>query len=216
MTMALRWRGLAFATLCAAVAGCTSILPPESRHARWLDAGHREASDRYTAYLRAEGVGDIVPSAALARTARRWRMCGNREFEVPPSELHANMLPTLRLVARLRDAGILEPHRARSVYRDPAMNACAGGSTRSKHLENRAIDFDLPQRGDNVERLCAFWREHGQDLNMGLGFYTSTAIHIDTAGYRTWGEDHSWRTSLCTPTPQAGAERSGKASFGAD
>jgi hypothetical protein len=79
------------------------------------------------------------------------------------------------------------------------MNTCAGGSARSKHLENRAIDFDLPKRGDNVERLCAFWREHGQALNMGLGFYTATAIHVDTAGYRTWGGDYTWRTSLCTP-----------------
>lgn len=191
-------RRLALATLCVALAACTSILPPASRHARWLDAGQRDAAEAYAAYLRSEGVGEIVPAAALARTARRWRVCGNREFDVPPPELQANMPPTLRLVDRLHDAGILEPQRARSVYRDPAMNACAGGSARSKHLENRAIDFDLPERGDNVERLCAFWREHGQALDMGLGFYTPTAIHIDTAGYRTWGADHSWRTSLCT------------------
>jgi uncharacterized protein YcbK (DUF882 family) len=198
MTPAPRRRRLALATLCVALTACTSILPPASRHTRWLDAGHRDAAEAYAAFLRSEGMGDIVPAAALARTARRWRICGNREFDVPPIELQANMPPTLRLVARLRDAGILDPQRARSVYRDPAMNACAGGSARSKHLENRAIDFDLPERGDNVQRLCAFWREHGQALDMGLGFYTSTAIHIDTAGYRTWGGDHSWRTSLCT------------------
>ncbi|GAA4806436.1 D-Ala-D-Ala carboxypeptidase family metallohydrolase [Lysobacter hankyongensis] len=198
MKTAPRRRWLALAMLGVALCACTSILPPASRHARWLDAGHRDAAEGYAAYLRSEGVGDIVPAAALARTARRWRLCGNREFDVPPPALQANMPPTLRLVARLRDAGIVDPQRARSVYRDPAMNTCAGGSARSKHLENRAIDFDLPKRGDNVERLCAFWREHGQALDMGLGFYTPTAIHIDTAGYRTWGEDHSWRTSLCT------------------
>lgn len=198
MTTAPRRRWLALAMLGVALSACTSILPPASRHARWLDAGNRDAAEGYAAYLRSEGVGDIVPAAALARTARRWRLCGNREFDVPPSGLQANMPPTLRLVARLRDEGILDPQRARSVYRDAAMNTCAGGSARSKHLENRAIDFDLPKRGDNVERLCAFWREHGQALDMGLGFYTPTAIHIDTAGYRTWGEDHSWRTSLCT------------------
>lgn len=198
MKTAPRRRWLALAMLGVALSACTSILPPASRHARWLDAGHRGAAESYATYLRNEGVGDIVPAAALARTARRWRLCGNREFDVPPAALQANMPPTLRLVARLRDEGILDPSRARSVYRDPAMNTCAGGSARSKHLENRAIDFDLPKRGDNVERLCAFWREHGQSLDMGLGFYTPTAIHIDTAGYRTWGEDHSWRTSLCT------------------
>lgn len=195
MKTASRW--LALAMLGVVLSACTSVLPPASRHARWLDAGHRDAADRYAAYLDSEGVGDIVPTAALARTVRRWRMCGNREFDVPPPELQANMPPTLRLIARLRDEGILEPHRARSVYRDPAMNTCAGGSARSKHLENRAIDFDLPKRGDNVERLCAFWREYGQALNMGLGFYTPTAIHIDTAGFRTWGDDHRRGTSLC-------------------
>lgn len=179
-------------------AACTVIVPPKVRYAHWRD-NHRAEIERYDAYLRAEGVAGIVPAPGLLRTARRWRLCGKLEFAVPPEALQSNMPPTLRLIARLRDAGILDPSLARSVYRDPAMNTCAGGSTRSKHLENRAIDFDLPARGDNVERLCAFWREHGKDANMGLGFYTPTAIHVDTAGYRTWGADFSWRTSLCTP-----------------
>jgi uncharacterized protein YcbK (DUF882 family) len=177
--------------------GCAALSPPETRYARWLDAGHRSEADRYAAFLQAEGVAGIVPPQALARTARSWRACGNQEFATPPESLRANMLPTLRLVARLRDEGILDPALARSVYRAPEVNACAGGSARSKHLENRAIDFDLPARADNVAKLCAFWREHGEALNMGLGFYTPTAIHIDTAGYRTWGEDHTKRTSLC-------------------
>ncbi len=108
------------------------------------------------------------------------------------------MPPTLRLVARLRDDDVLDPRRARSVYRDDAVNSCAGGAKGSKHLQNIALDFDLPSAENNVARLCDFWREHGRKQNMGLGFYTPTAIHIDTAGYRTWGSDHTWRTSLCT------------------
>lgn len=191
-------RGGVLLALSLTLAACTYVVPPKTRYAHWLDAGHREEVQRYAAFLQAEGVGDVVPAPGLLRTARRWRQCGRLEFAVPPEPLRPNMPPTLRLVARLRDAGILDPSLARSVYRDPAMNACAGGSARSKHLENRAIDFDLPRRGDNVERLCAFWREHGQALNMGLGFYTPTAIHIDSAGYRTWGGDFTWRTSLCT------------------
>lgn len=187
--------------LLLTLAACAAFAPSKTRYARWLDAGHRADVEQYAAYLRSENVGDVVPMPALARTARRWRLCGNVEFAVPPAELRPNMPPTLRLVARLRDEGILDPSMARSVYRDAAMNACAGGSARSRHLQNRAIDFDLPERGDNVERLCAFWREHGQALEMGLGFYTPTAIHIDTAGYRTWGGDHTWRTSLCTAAP---------------
>lgn len=197
MAMSRAGRIVAIALLLT-LAACTALAPPKTRYARWLDAGHRADVERYAAFLQTEGVHDVVPMPALTRTARRWRLCGNREYDVPPDALQPNMPPTLRLVVRLRDAGILDPTRARSVYRDPAMNTCAGGSTRSKHLENRAIDFDLPKRGDNIERLCAFWREHGQALNMGLGFYSSTAIHVDTAGYRTWGGDYTWRTSLCT------------------
>jgi uncharacterized protein YcbK (DUF882 family) len=107
------------------------------------------------------------------------------------------MPPTLRLVARLRDEGLLDPNLARSVYRDDATNRCAGGAKGSKHLSNIAIDFDLPRSENNVDRLCAFWHEHGRKQNMGLGFYTPTAIHVDVAGYRTWGKDHTRRTSLC-------------------
>lgn len=106
----------------------------------------------------------------------------NDEFATPPPELWQNMPPTLRVVAQLRDAGIIDPTLARSVYRSEAVNACAGGSAGSKHRENRAIDFDLPPNPDNVARLCELWREQGPALNLGLGFYTPTAIHIDTAG----------------------------------
>lgn len=189
---------LVLAALLVAIAGC-ALLPrsPEKRYARWLDAGHRGEADAYAAVLRDEGVDDVVPALALARTARSWRLCGREEFGVPPAELQANMPPTLRLVARLRDLGILDPALARSSYRDPELNACAGGSAGSKHLQNRAIDFDLPDRPENVAKLCAFWREHGEAADMGLGFYTPTAIHVDTAGYRTWGEDHHRGTSLC-------------------
>ena len=193
-----RLRRLALPVLVFAIAGCAVLTrSPEKRYTRWLDAGHRSESDAYAAALRREGVDGVVPALALARTARMWRRCGRDEFGVPPVELQANMPPTLRLVARLRDLGILDPALARSSYRDPELNACAGGSAGSKHLQNRAIDFDLPDRLDNVAKLCAFWREHGEAENMGLGFYTPTAIHIDTAGYRTWGEDHHRGTSLC-------------------
>ena len=106
-------------------------------------------------------------------------------------------MPTLHVVRELRDAGLLDPALARSVYRDTAVNRCAGGSAGSKHRDNRAIDFDLQTNPENVASLCAFWRKRGPELNLGLGFYTSTAIHLDTAGFRTWGHDHHRGTSLC-------------------
>ncbi len=196
----------AFAILLAACqAEPPSFLSPRSPEARydaWLDAGHRTRAQDYAEALRRYGVGDAVPMPALSRTSRRWRPCRHDEFATPPPALWRNMPPTLRVVTRLRDAGILDPALARSVYRDAVVNGCAGGSVRSQHLQNRAIDFDLPSNPDNIARLCAFWREHGPGLEMGLGFYTPTAIHLDTAGFRTWGRDHRRGTSLCiVPAP---------------
>ncbi len=174
-----------------------SAAPPAARYEAWLAAGHRAEARAYANDLRRQGVGDVVPMDALSRTSRSWRQCRSDEFATPPSILWVNMTPTLRVVARLRDAGILDPTLARSVYRDADVNRCAGGSARSKHTENRAIDFDLPSNADSVDKLCTFWREHGQTLNLGLGFYTPTTIHLDTAGFRTWGSDHRRGTSLC-------------------
>ncbi|MES2669257.1 MAG: D-Ala-D-Ala carboxypeptidase family metallohydrolase [Pseudomonadota bacterium] len=172
--------------LLALLAACNAESPqpglPEARYEAWLAAGHRAEVQAYANQLRTESVGDVMPMAALSRTSRRWRLCRHGEFATPPEDLWKNMPPTLRVVARLRDAGILDPALARSVYRDEAVNRCAGGSARSKHRENRAIDFDLASSPENVARLCAFWREHGPALDLGLGFYTPTAIHLDTAG----------------------------------
>lgn len=181
-----------------------SLRSPEARYEAWLAAGHRAEVQAYADELRRQSVGDVVPMTALSRTSRRWRFCRHDEFATPPEDLRKNMPPTLRVVARLRDAGILDPALARSVYRDEAVNRCAGGSARSKHRENRAIDFDLAPNPQNVARLCAFWREQGPALDLGLGFYTPTAIHLDTAGFRTWGSDHRRGTSLCMdPAPEA-------------
>ncbi len=188
----------------ALVISCTADLPSpqspqslEHRYRLWLDDGHRTDVLRYGASLQVDGTRDVVPMPALLRTSRRWRLCRHDEFSIPPAGLWRNMPPTLRVVAQLRDAGILQPALARSAYRDAGINRCAGGSAGSRHLENRAIDFDLPSSPDNVARLCAFWREQGPALNLGLGFYSPTAIHLDTAGFRTWGDDHHRATSLC-------------------
>ncbi len=175
---------------------------PEARYEAWLAAGHRPQAQAYADDLLKQGVADVVPMATLSRTSRRWRLCRHDEFATPPPALQRNMPPTLRVVAQLRDAGILDPALARSVYRDEAVNRCAGGSARSKHGENLAIDFDLASNPENVARLCTLWREHGPALDLGLGFYTPTAIHLDTAGFRTWGSDHRRGTSLCVRKKQ--------------
>lgn len=194
-------RALAALATCWLLAACTASQAPEAirnRYDDWLHQGtHAEAVTAYRKVLIAAHVGEVVPMPALLRTSRRWQLCLHDEFDVPPKALWPAIAPTLRLVAELRDAGLVDPALARSGYRRPDINRCAGGAGGSRHLDNVAVDFDLPDRPDNIARLCAYWRTHGPAKRMGLGFYSSTAIHIDTAGFRTWGDDHHRATSLC-------------------
>ena len=180
--------------------GCAAPDSPQihrDRYDAWLQQGHAADVATYREALTAAHVADVVPMSALLRTSRRWQSCLHDEFEVPPKALQSAIAPTLRVVAELRDAGIVDPTLARSGYRRPDVNRCAGGAAGSRHLDNVAVDFDLPERTDNIARLCAYWRTHGPSKRMGLGFYSSTTIHIDTAGFRTWGDDRHRASSLC-------------------
>lgn len=171
--------------------------PVKPRFEAWADAGHREQIAGYRASLERQRLADVMPMDALLRTSRRWHVCLHDEFAAPPPVLQRNIAPTLRVVDRLHDAGLLDPALARSGWRDAHVNRCAGGASGSKHLLNNAIDFDLPEHPGSVAALCAWWRAHGAQARMGLGFYTPTAIHIDTSGFRTWGTDRTRRSSLC-------------------
>ena len=154
----------------------------------------------YQRYLADNGLGEVAPMQALLRSARLWRECDASEYVLPPKSLWPNLLPTLRVLRDLQAAGLVEGNKVASGYRDPTLNTCAGGSGRSRHVLNNALDFDLSSP-DRVIRLCDYWRSKGPALKLGLGFYTDTRIHLDTSGFRTWGSDHTRRTSLCNTTP---------------
>ncbi len=162
-------------------------------------AGPRSAAvTEYQQFLDRRQLGHVAPMRFLLRSARMWRECDASEFALAPKAQWSNMVPTLRVVNDLQAAGVIDAKRVASGFRDGTLNACAGGSTRSRHISNNALDFDLPASADNVARLCKYWRSKGKALNLGLGFYTSTRIHLDTSGFRTWGADHTGKTSLCT------------------
>ena len=192
------WLALALSTLLPACDNHgPARQPAKPRFDAWVDAGHRDDVAAYRAHLARKALADVMPMEALLRTSRRWRICLHDEFATPPAGLQPNIEPTLRVVDRLQDAGLIDPALARSGWRESGVNRCAGGATGSRHLQNNAIDFDLPEGPDKVADLCAWWRRHGAATRMGLGFYTPTAIHIDTSGFRTWGTDRTRRTSLC-------------------
>ena len=176
---------------------CTRTAPDAGqRYDHWRQGAGAEGLIAYERMLTDAGVGDVVPMHALLRSSRRWRTCQAPEFLLPPSDRAAAIVPTLRVVAQLQALGIVEGSNVRSGYRSAVLNRCSGGSTRSRHLLNNALDFDLAD-GSQASALCEFWRTRGPSLAMGLGFYTPTRIHIDTSGHRTWGNDHRRGTSLC-------------------
>jgi uncharacterized protein YcbK (DUF882 family) len=175
---------------------------------RWLkDGNHQDQVNRYNNYLVRHDAHRAAPMFELLRSARDWERCGREPYAVPPTELWENLLPTLKVLQKLRDTKILDDLEVTSVYRDPDLNACANGSAGSKHVHNAALDFrigsenpeigDLEQIAEAKHKLCIFWQANGERLNLGLGLYASGQIHIDTQGFRTWGPDHTRGSSIC-------------------
>lgn len=200
---AASWPAVCLIALLGALHGCNAWQPEKSeaqRYTRWQQAHAAEVA-AYADWLRAQRLHGLVPMSSLLRSSRRWRECGGEEFSIPPRAQWQAMAPTLRLLGTLQQQGLVDASLIRSGYRDQAVNACSGGSSASRHLLNNALDLDLPKR-THAQALCEFWRSEGAQRHMGLGFYTTDRIHIDTAGYRTWGTDHHRATSLCVARPR--------------
>lgn len=152
------------------------------------------------AYLQREGVADILPLADILRSDARWRTCkAAQPFAVPPRRLWPAIVPTLRYI-RDELVPVTGPLRVVSGYRDPAANSCFRGARASRHLRFAALDL-MPvralSRADLIARLCPLHARTGARDKVGLGIYTITRFHIDTAGYRRWGADYSSATSPC-------------------
>ena len=140
-------------------------------------------------YLVANGVAGVAPTWQLLRTATAWRDCGAEPFEVPPTSEWANIVATLNYIGSyiVPAMGPVEPV---SVYRNPALNACAGGAAASTHREMGAIDM-VPlrpiSRQDLMKGLCEIHVTNAEVTNAGLGFYKGVRFHIDARKHREWG-----------------------------
>lgn len=174
----------------------------------WLNSNSYRARQvaEYQRYLSARvGAQNVPPLSQLLTTARSWDKCGYEPYQLPPQELWANIVPTLRLYSELKNQGVLPlSTEIRSVYRSPGLNDCAGGAGSSKHMNASAMDIWVPEYEDNLWRLstmqdglCQFWQYQGQSYNFGLGLYATGAIHLDTDGYRKWGFNHASSSSSC-------------------
>lgn len=186
---------IAFAALIAAAAPAAAQELPEGQglaeYEAWLALGPaiRGQVLSFEAWQEAAGVRGVLPTWQMLRTASMWRECGGAPFEVPPHTHWPDMVRTLKFIRdHVRPAvGEVE---AVSGYRNPALNACARGSSRSAHLDFFALDL-VPvvplDRAELFRRLCAVHARAGRTAEAGLGFYSFQRFHVDSRGFRRWG-----------------------------
>jgi Peptidase M15 len=196
-------RGLCLLALVV-LAGCASRAPEAPEDSRVPAAFERWRADNaetvadFERFLRAESLRGVVPLHELLRSASSWQDCRAEPFAVPPQAQWPDVAAVMRVLQELRAERVLDVFEVHSGYRDPLLNACAGGATRSAHLRRFAVDLTPRARPAVMAELCQFWRSRGRERDMGLGQYPSGRIHIDTMGHRSWGADGSLRSSPCT------------------
>jgi len=166
----------------------------EAQFVHWFR--HHDTT-RFERFLVQRHVDTVVPLYQLLRTASDWRQCQAQPFAVPPASHWPTVESTLKLLDTLRQHGVLTRFEVVSAYRDKRLNTCAGGAAHSAHVQAFAVDLEFPQGSADPQRLCQFWQQHGGEWQLGLSRYPSGRVHLDTTGYRTWGEDYSARTSYC-------------------
>jgi len=140
-------------------------------------------------YLTNYGVGGVVPTWQLLRTASDWQKCAAQPFEVPPTATWPNMVAALRFIGAYIEP-VIGPVEPVSVYRNPSLNVCAKGARESVHRTSGAIDM-VPLRPVSrevlMETLCRIQLDKGSWNAIGLGFYKGLRFHIDSKKYREWG-----------------------------
>ncbi len=163
-----------------------------TRYDQW--SRNNKELESFKEFLTSNQLLNIAPLEQLLRTATMWKQCGASEFEVPPKVNWKYTQSTLQLIKTLKEKSVIEDYEIVSAYRNNDLNKCAGGANKSSHKIAYAIDIN-PQGG--TDGLCEFWKAEGKEWNMGLSKYKSGRVHIDTNGYRTWGNDHTRKTSFC-------------------
>jgi hypothetical protein len=146
---------------------------------------------QFNEYLAGAQVAGIVPTWQLFRTATSWESCGAQPFEIPPTSEWPHIIQTLRYIHDyvIPAVGPVEPV---SGYRNPSLNACAGGAPESAHKHYSAVDL-VPlrpiAREDLMRTLCGTHSQHGAAYGTGLGFYAYLRFHIDSTKFRRWNMD---------------------------
>lgn len=163
----------------------------EPGYRNWYVAApwHAASIRAFNNYLTTYGVGGVVPTWQLLRTASDWQKCGAQPFEIPPSEDWPNVIQALRYI-RDKVIPVIGPVEPVSVYRNSSLNQCAAGAPESAHRFMQAVDL-VPlrpvTRDAMMQRLCAAHARSGEGYGVGLGFYVGLRFHVDSRKFRTWG-----------------------------
>ena len=163
----------------------------EPGYRNWYIASpaHPAAVRSFNDYLVTYGVGGVVPTWQLLRTASDWYKCGQAPFEVPPPQNWPNIVQALRYI-REQVVPAIGPVEPVSVYRNEVLNRCAHGAQESAHRYMQAIDMVplRPMTRDSLIRaLCSVHAQSGEPYGVGLGFYVGLRFHVDSRKFRTWG-----------------------------
>lgn len=188
-----------FAVLILAASGFVYAAQAE-RFSEWAAIPSNSSSmTNFKHYLAKHGVSpaSLPPDIQLFRTASDWKNppCYGPEFEVAPESHWEAAASTFKLLNKLQVEGILGEYEIASAYRNEALNECVHGAKKSTHKTSYAIDIVVAS--DIGPAICNYWKTKGQEDNMGLSRYSSGRIHIDVQRYRTWGDDHTSKTSFC-------------------
>jgi hypothetical protein len=165
----------------------------EPGYRRWVmaDPSRMIGVKAFNDYLVGNGVGGVVPTWQLLRTASMWGRCSDQPFEVPPAEHWPNIVAALRYVGAFVEP-VIGPVEPVSAYRNPRLNVCAGGAPTSTHMTGGAIDM-VPLRPISrvalMEALCRLQIDKGSWNHIGFGFYKGVRFHIDARKTREWGTE---------------------------
>jgi len=187
------WAGV---MLAAAAASALAAIDDAADFQRWAKLNPDIAA--FEKYLAGAELAGVIPTRQLLRTASDWKTCLGPQFDIPPAEQWPDVAQVLRLVAELKKRKILREFETASAYRNPPLNACAHGAKKSSHTVSFAVDIvPVGAAGVDEKALCGFWVAEGLHWHMGLSKYPSGRIHLDTSGWRTWGADHTRRSTFC-------------------
>lgn len=142
--------------------------------------------------FKAEGIEHFTPREVCSMRKAK------NAIAIPPSKYWERIIPALKLAEELR--AIVGPLYVGNGYRPRDYNKAVGGSWRSQHIQFRALDLDLIERGvvnqeTFYEEACKIFLDRGKELKMGLGLYRpwrGTRIHIDIGySFRHWEKKYT-------------------------